>query len=156
MKTRPGSTAAGEQKETDPVAFRQTEVREPAAGDEPLLVHHHLHAPVETPLSVQKHLPRGRRKAPHDLADKVAQLFALQLDLGPPTDRTRKGRKPDGLDDDLHASLRPLPAAPPPAAAIPHRLVVNSTSPPMGQFRRPVCPVGPSVPSAPAWEEAYV
>lgn len=150
MRPRPGSAAAGEKEKSHPVSLREPDIRQAPPGDEPLLVHHHLHARIERPLAVQEHPARFRRQAAYDLSDQIGQARSLERDLNPPADGTGKGRKPDGFDDDLHTSPRPAPPAQAALAARRRRIVLNSTSPPMGQFRRPVWPVGPSVLSVPS------
>lgn len=101
MEDRGGSPSAGHEHEANPIPLFEIYLSKAVAGHEPLVVHHHLHARIQPSLAVQEDPPRPGPEPPNDVIDQVGHARALYVDLGPLADRTGKGRKPDGLDDDF-------------------------------------------------------
>jgi len=99
---RAESPPADEEHEAHAVAVFQKPAGQVVAGDEPLLVQHHLHRQVQLPIAIQQDLPRLGPEALRDLIDQVAKAGApLEVDPRTFAKDGGKGWKPYGFDIDF-------------------------------------------------------
>jgi len=99
---RAESPPADEEHEAHAVAVFEKSAGQVVAGDESLVVQHHLHRQIQLSVAIQQELPRLGPEALRDLIDQVAKAGApLEFDPRTFAKDGGKGWKPYGFDIDF-------------------------------------------------------